>query len=447
MAANLIIKNVTVIDGSGAAPASGMDVVIRDGVFEPLRRAAHTQRDAAGATTIDGQGRFLVPGLWESHTHLRPILKDDEQASQAALDHTLSDYLASGITSVVDLGGPVDPYSTFRDRQRSSGPAGRAQLLFAGPSFTGINGWPMSLHHNPTCAYEIGDAPTAVARLRALMERQPDVIKVIYDGESGSPEKLPLQALQTIVAESHERGVRVVVHVRTERDSLDALEAGADGLEHSFLPTPGREEAEAERLTEVLRRTGAYLTPTLAAWEQIGRAGDDAYLAELVADGYMSQAESDAFRAREPRWGQNEFPHHPKVECLERLRAAFRVLPAMQAAGVKWAAGSDIATVLSRPGATFREITLLARAGIPAKDVLFAGTRHAAEKVGLGATVGTIEPGKSADALLLDANPLDGVDVLVRPGHLLATIKHGELYPISLQPSAGKPPERSTAVR
>jgi len=248
MAANLIIKNVTVIDGSGAAPASGMDVVIRDGVFEPLRRAAHTQRDAAGATTIDGQGRFLVPGLWESHTHLRPILKDDEQASQAALDHTLSDYLASGITSVVDLGGPVDPYSTFRDRQRSSGPAGRAQLLFAGPSFTGINGWPMSLHHNPTCAYEIGDAPTAVARLRALMERQPDVIKVIYDGESGSPEKLPLQALQTIVAESHERGVRVVVHVRTERDSLDALEAGADGLEHSFLPTPGREEAEAERL-------------------------------------------------------------------------------------------------------------------------------------------------------------------------------------------------------
>ena len=274
MAGNVIVKNVTVVDGRGAAPAGGMDVVIRDGRFQAPRRAADSQRDAAGARVIEGQGKFLVPGLWESHTHLRPVLKDGEQASQAALDATLSDYLARGITSVVDLGGPIAPYSTLRDRQRASGPAGRAQLLFAGPSFTGINGWPMSLHHNPTCAYEIGDAPTAVHRLRELLERQPDVIKVIYDGEPGSPEKLPLPALQAIVARSHEHGVRVVVHVRTAEDSFEALDAGADGLEHSFLPTPGREEAEAEQLTEVLRRTGAYLTPTWpfgSSWPGRGR--------------------------------------------------------------------------------------------------------------------------------------------------------------------------------
>ena len=431
MAANLMIKNVTVIDGSGAGPASDVDVVIRDGLFESVRPAAETYPDTISATIVDGQGKFLIPGLWESHTHLRPILKDDEQGSQQALDNVLSEYLARGITTVVDLGGPIGPYAALRERQRAAGPAGRAQLLFAGPSFTGINGWPLPLHHNPALVQQIGDRPTAVAKLRQQLEQRPDVIKVIYDGEPGSPEKLPLEALRTIVAEAHQASTPVLVHVRTQRDSVEALEAGADGLEHSFLPAPGREEAEAEQLAEVLRLTGAYLTPTLAAWEQIGRAGDYDYLAQLVADGCTSQTESEAFQAREQSWGRHEFPHHPRAECLERLRAAFRVAPAMQAAGVKWAVGSDIAPVLPRPAATLREIALLARAGIPAKDILLAATRHAAEKVGLGDKVGTIESGKTADAVLLDANPLDSVEVLVRPGHLLATIKHGELHSIS----------------
>ncbi len=399
-------------------------MLIRDGLFEAIRPAAETP----AGTVLDGRGKFLMPGLWESHTHLRPVLKEDEQASQAALDATLRAYLRRGVTTVVDLGGPLDPYQAFRDRYRHEGPAGRAQLLFAGPSFTGMNGWPMPLHHNPTCAYEVADAPSAVAKLRPLLDRGPDVIKVIYDGESGSPEKISLEALRAIVAEAHERDTRVVVHVVTERDSADALEAGADGIEHSFMPTPGREAEEAAELTALLRNTGAYLTPTLACWEQLGRAGDRSYLAELVADGSLTQAESEAFLERQPTWGQGEFPHHPKIECRARLEAAFRMIPGMQAAGVKWAVGSDIAPVVSRPGATLRELALLARAGVPAMDAVVAATRHAAEKIGLGGRTGTIEPGKVADALLLDASPLDDVGVLVRPGHLVNVIKQGEVY-------------------
>jgi imidazolonepropionase-like amidohydrolase len=420
----LVIRRVTVIDGTGSPPAAGRDVVIRDGLFEAIRPAAETPAD----TVLDGQGGFLMPGLWESHTHLRPVLKDDDQVSQAALDATLREYLRHGITTVVDLGGPFAPYNAFRERYRREGPAGRAELLFAGPSFTGINGWPMALHHNPLCAYEVGDAASAVAKLRPLLDGRPDVIKVIYDGERGSPEKISLDALRAIVAEVHERGTHVVVHVVTERDSVDALEAGADGIEHSFMPTPGREAEESAELTALLRTTGACLTPTLACWEQLGRAGDRTYLAELVAAGSMSEAESEAFLERTPSWGQGEFPHHPKAECRARLEAVFRMMPGMQAAGVKWAVGSDIAPVLSRPGATLRELALLARAGVPAMDAVLAATRHAAEKIGRDGTVGTIEPGKAADALLLDANPLDDIGVLVRPGHLVNVIKQGEVY-------------------
>lgn len=99
----------------------------------------------------------------------------------------------------------------------------------------------------------------------------------------------------------------------------------------------------------------------------------------------------------------------------------------MHAAGVKFATGSDIAPALSRPAAALRELQLMAWAGVPAKDVLLAATKHSAEKVGLGRSLGTIELGKVADALLLDATPLDDIDVLIRPGHLAGVIKGGEL--------------------
>jgi imidazolonepropionase-like amidohydrolase len=417
----MVITNVAVVDAGRAVPAQ--DVTIREGRFEAVEPARHER-----AGDIDGTGRFLAPGLWESHTHIRSSLGADEQAS---LDGVLRAYVRRGITSVVDLGGPLEAFEVQRERQRREGAAGRARLQFAGPSFTGVGGWPLRLHHNHALVREVADAAAAESLLRGQLEHRPDVIKIIYDGEPGSPEKLPREALPVIVGGAHAAGLRVVVHVRTLQDCLDALEAGADGLEHSFLPSPGGERAEAEQLTEALLRERAYLTPTLAIWEQLGRAGDQRYVDEMVAKGCMAAEEAYSFLAREPDWGTREFPHHPKAECLERLEAARRFLPDMAAAGVKLAAGSDVALLLSRPGAALRELGLLAEAGIPLGHVLAAGSRHAAEKVGLGGSAGSIEPGRDADALLLDANPLDGIDALVRPEHLDSVIRAGEAVNLS----------------
>jgi imidazolonepropionase-like amidohydrolase len=425
MAANLIVKNVTVIDGAGGEPVPGVDVVIRDGVFAAVEPGAAARQEWVGAEVLDGRGQFLLPGLWESHTHLRSVLKANAEENQAALDATLGAYRERGITTVVDLGGPVDVYCRVRERQRA-GHADGARLLFAGPNFTGINGWPFILHHDATCTNQAGDAATALAALRTLLERSPDVIKIMYDGEPGR-DKLPREALAALVREAHAHGLRALVHIHSAEDTLHALDAGADGIEHSFLPSPGQEAAEAERVTAALVRSGASLTPTLAIWEQLGRAGDADYLDELTAAESITPAERDRLAAPETGWGQAEFPHHPKAECRDRLAAALRFLPAMHAAGVRLAVGSDLAVAMSRPAATLREMALLARAGVPPKDVLVAATRHAAEKVGQGATVGTIAPGKAADALLLNANPLENLDHLLRPGHLVATIKAGQV--------------------
>jgi imidazolonepropionase-like amidohydrolase len=419
----LIVRGVTLIDGTGAEARPNMDVVISGDRFEDIRPSG-SRPEAQDGQVIDGTGAFLMPGLWEAHTHLRGVLGDD---AQAGLDRAMRAYLARGITTVVDLGGPIEPFSRYRERLRKEGPSGRAHVLFAGPPFTGIGGWPLPLHGNPSLVNQVASAEQAQTILQAQLGSRPDVVKIIYDGEPGAPDKLSPEALRAVIAGAHQRHVRVMVHVRTAQDCVDALQAGADGIEHAFLPAPGREREETEQVCELLLEKDAYLTPTLAIWEQLGRAGDEAYLGELVADGCMSQAEVEAFQERQVGWGQSEFPHHPKAECLARFEAALRMLPVMHAADVKLAAGSDIATVLPRPAAALRELALLAKAGIPARDIVPAATRHAAEKLGLAATLGAIEPGKLADAILLSASPLDDVSVMVRPGRLLGVIKRGEL--------------------
>src|SRR5262245_30352192 len=153
MAADLVIRNVTVIDGTGSAPATGADVVVRDGVFAAVGAGAASRQDLAGVAALDGHGKFLIPGLWESHTHLRTVLKASDEESQASLDVTLRDYLSRGVTSVVDLGGPGEIYSRLREQRRAAAEDGGARMLFAGQCFTGIGGWPLPLHHNPDCVY------------------------------------------------------------------------------------------------------------------------------------------------------------------------------------------------------------------------------------------------------------------------------------------------------
>jgi cytosine/adenosine deaminase-related metal-dependent hydrolase len=243
MAAHLVIRNVTVIDGTGADPATGVDLVIRDGVFAAVGLGASNGHVADGGAVLDGDGRFLVPGLWESHTHLRHVLKADEESSQAALDETLGAYLSRGITSMVDLGGRIDVYNRLRERHRLSGEMDCARLLSAGANFTGVNGWPICYHHDhdATSTYEVHDAASALAALRSLLDRSPDVVKIMYHGEHGAPDKLPCEALTALIQEAHAHGLRALVHVRSAQDSLHALAARADGLEHSFLPSPGQQ--------------------------------------------------------------------------------------------------------------------------------------------------------------------------------------------------------------
>jgi imidazolonepropionase-like amidohydrolase len=420
MSEDLIVRNVTVIDGSGGPPIANAEVAIEGERFTAIRSAG--TRNAG--EVYDARGGYLLPGLWEGHTHLGARPGETAQDQFARLEAILGSYLEAGITTVLELGGSLDINTRFRDRTAATPPSKTANFLFAGPTFCGVDGWPVTLHHNHALVRETA-APESAQRMVLETIDKTDFVKCHYHGEPGAPDKLPRAVLAAIVTAAHEHGQNVLVHIRTKQDIEDVVDAGADGVEHAFLPRDPDDIGEAEEVAALLAATGTYYCPTLAVFEQIGRSGDPAYLDELVRDGIISREELATFAAH-PNFGA-PFPDHPAAETLARLKYAMRTLRLYRDAGVKISAGSDVAMFMSRPAALLRELQLLAYAGLALSDVVVAGTRHSAEKIGKAAPVGTIATGARADALLLNANPLEDVMHLVRPVHRLGTIRCGQL--------------------
>ncbi|MFF2520668.1 amidohydrolase family protein [Streptomyces liangshanensis] len=420
----MIIRHVTVIDGTGADPIADAEVVVADGRFSAVRPAASAERADGDGPVIDGRGGYLVPGLWEGHTHLSGYLLQRPESERASFfTRLMADFVAAGVTSVTDLGGPIGLREELRGYLAGvSGPV--PELLFSGPVFTGIEGWPvLDMKERASFAYQTDNADQAYRQALELADRV-DFVKCVYDGEPGTPGKLPFEALKAIVAAAHEKGKNVVAHIHHRSELEEAVRAGVDGIEHAFLPDDAGSRAEALDVAALLSETNTYYCPTLAAWEQLGRSGDEAYLRELIDDGFLTEADVPQIISR-PIWGR-PFPHHPADECRVRLRYALDTLGYLHDAGVRIAAGSDIALALpSPPKALLRELRLLAEAGLPRASVLAAGTRHVAGKIGREATAGTITPTAVADAVLLDADPLADVAHLTDLAHHVGTLRQG----------------------
>jgi imidazolonepropionase-like amidohydrolase len=437
----VIIKNVTVIDGTGSPPRPNQDVCMEGGRFVGIRPAgtgaAGDASEAAGSPVIDGSGCCLLPGLWEGHTHLTGMAMSVPEAERSAfLRGVLAGYVKTGVTSVCELGGPTE--AMRRLRALGQGDPAAPSLYFAGRSFTGVGGWPLSAvraatpngaGENPRIvpAEEI-DGVDSARKLLAGQLGEIDYVKCIYDGKDADG-RLPLAALEAIVADAHRADKKVLVHIATGADLRDAVAAGVDCIEHSFLPADPADEREAARIAALLAETGTLYCPTVVTWEQLARTGEPAYLEELVAAGILPEEDIQTVAAR-PSWGR-PFPQHPIAECKVRFDYTMRTLHLFHEAGVRLVAGSDVPLAVTTPAlALLRELQLFAMAGIPGSDIIAAATGHAATKVGKQGTAGTVTVGAVADAVLIDADPITDVARLADARHRRAVVKDGELVDV-----------------
>jgi imidazolonepropionase-like amidohydrolase len=433
----LVVKNVTVIDGTGAAPTVGVDLVVKDGRIVTIGAQAG---DAVDGRVIEGSGQYLIPGLWETEAHLtRPVtgVLDDlaldsvEQIDTPATEGHLAAYLSYGFTTVVDLGGPEEYLSRLRAKQESGEIRG-ARLLFTGRQFTAVDGPPS----NPdgkrwaTVTVDVDTVDDARAALERMKGYGIDAIKVNMPGPNPMHKDGPTisdEILRMLVSEGEANALPVHVHIDTPEAAIAALEAGVHNIEHMFEPNPDTVAADVERVTELCLRTGAYWPFTIALWEGLSRLGDPTLLEELEPERTVLPHVLERFLTH---------PASAWLQADDRMRshyktwfdAAMLYLPQVHAAGVKMTIASDAGAPGAFHGsAAKREMLLSVQAGLSPMDVLVAATSDSARKLRLDQNLGTLEVGKIADMVLLEASPLEDISNISRIGSVFQAGRPVEL--------------------
>jgi imidazolonepropionase-like amidohydrolase/ABC-type multidrug transport system permease subunit len=419
---NTLIKNCRIFTAAGTVIESG-SVLVRGGKVHQIFTGTAPDGKALGAIEVEGAGKTLLPGLIDVHVHLGApggFYEDPKKYGDPKLvEKRLKAYLASGVTTVKSTGDWVESTLLLRDRQRS-GDLLASELYAVGPLFTAKGGHPaqmLQMMPPNMRGYAEGqfvrfpkDAQEGREQVRQLKQMGVDGIKAVL--ESGSPKfpmpRLNLEILKALCVESHAQGLKIVVHTSKAVDVADAFAAGADGVEHG---SP-MEELPGPLLAQMAAK-GFFYDPTLSVFEglRMATAKDFARLedslVQQVVPRDLLQATRKMLLANQERGVEAEYQ-------LDMAKAKANLLRVWKA-GVPVVAGTDAGNIPVFHGPTIQmEMELWTAAGIPADQALMAATIGNARLLGEEKRLGTIEPGKIANLLLVDGNPLADIKSLGR---------------------------------
>ena len=344
----------------------------------------------SGVQRIDGRGKFLVPGLAEMHGHIPP-----PSAPEEFVEAVLFLYLANGVTTVRGMLGAPGQLD-LRDKA-SRGDILAPTLYLAGPSFNGRS---------------IESPEQAQQRVRQQSAEGWDLLKV-HPG-------LTMAEYDAMARTANEVGIRFAGHVPQEVGLLHALEMGQETVDHldgyiEYLQGD-RGPVDRTRLMKIARRTkaaGAWVVPTMALWETLLGAASLEDLQAYPELRYMPRQQVDRWTsAFERRIGSPQFNPDAVGHMVDNRK---RLLRALNEAGVRILLGTDAPQQFSVPGFSIhREVRVMADCGMSPYAILVSGTKNVGEYFKEEDSFGTIEVGRRADLILLDANPLEDISNLSR---------------------------------
>ena len=388
-----------VFDGTGAAPAAA-DVAVEDG------RIVEVGTGLDGDEHVDVSGRTLLPGLIDAHVHVMIAHVDLWRLVQTPFSyrfyqaiHNLEATLRIGITTVRDAGGADLGLKQALEHGLIAGP--RVQLSISMLSQTGGHGdgWMPSgnriqlLPRHPGLPLAICDGVDEVRRtVREMVRAGAEVIKCATTGGVMSNRDKPEHSgfspeeLDALVGEARALGVEVMAHAQGTPGIKNALRAGIRSIEHGIYLD--------DEAIELMLDRGAWLVPTLMAAVGVVKASEAGI---AIPEESLRKA----------------------LEVIEAHRDSFR---RAVHAGVKVAMGTD--SGVTPHGDNLEELQLMAENGMAPEQVLVATTSAAAELMGLGDELGTIEPGKRADLVVVDGDPYE---LATLKGRIAAVYQDGRL--------------------
>ncbi|MFI5184684.1 MAG: amidohydrolase family protein [Vicinamibacteria bacterium] len=395
----LALDHVAVVDVRSGAVATDRMLVVTAGRISAVARSGEIGTPP-GAVVLDATGKVVIPGLWDMHVHLH---------DSAFLELLV----AEGITGVREMGGDPALIGDWRDRiaaGRLMGPrivmAGR---ILDGPDPT----W-------PRISYAIRNAEEGRRLVQVSKRDGSDFIKV-YNG-------LSREAYFAILSEAKQQGLTVAGHVPFSISAAEASDAGQRSIEHvtgvleGCTARPNATPASADRewflmnydplradsLFARFARNGTWQVPTLVlkrtfAWIREIAQRDDTRLRFIPARISDRWDPGRDFRLQGRR---------PEYFALQQrlFKKDLALVGDMRRAGVRFLAGTDLGNPYIFPGFSLHdELGLLVQAGLTPLEALQAATLRPAEFLGESDSLGTVEPGKAADFVLLDANPLEDI--------------------------------------
>ncbi|MCS6805219.1 MAG: amidohydrolase family protein [Acidobacteriota bacterium] len=432
----------TIIDGCGGEPLQD-GVVVVEGNRIVAVGPRHCVPINSEVQRVDATGKFILPGLIDIHVHYQGWMGEL--------------FLSHGVTTVKDMGNDVEWISSI-SADVNEGKVRGPRIYYVG---NGLDAPPPFREHH------VGlQSPEAAKKaVELLYERGAAAIKV--------REKITPGLLQAVCERAHELGIRVTGHI-AHTDAYAAALAGIDGLEHATgvvdatavrtrRSEPGLSDLQqfidelkafslinldrVDKLIELLVREDVALIPTMANWWRMAMerrkefASEDAIYADNPALAYIPPM-------------TREFLTHPLIfevqnaDDLAQVCSGFEkllvVLQRHYHAGGKVLAGSD--TIYSVPGVSLlRELIVLVDAGFTPMQTLLMATRDNAAFLGKADELGTIEPGKLADIVVVSADPLEKIDhirqidLVIKDGQIVDRSYHADYSIATPEPKLTRP--------
>src|SRR5438477_1282821 len=441
-AEKISLVGATVINPGDGKVLPNATVVING---DKIERVSMGKQDA---TTLGRQvscmGKFILPGYIDTHVHffqsadlftrpdgadfnsVRPY-KDEVAWIKSHLDDVFARYIRSGITSVVDVGGPM---WNFEVRKTANATAKAPRVAVAGPLISSVSREKLDLGDPPIV--KIDTPHQAREFVRKLAEQKPDLVKIWYIVDKDHPVDAFRPIARATIEESHAHKIRVAVHATELETARAAVEEGADVLGHSVI-----DKEVDDAFVKLLTDHHIILCPTLVVFERYGR----------------TFANKLNLTPEEKAWGnpeviatldvkkipQNQLPDRIKTalakpdDALDRIKKvheiALKNLKTLKDAGVTIAAGTDAGNIGTIHGpALFREFQLMREAGLTPMQILQCATANAAKLFGgeTGGHIGSIDKGNFADLIVLKSNPIDDVR---NASDIDSVVKNGIIYP------------------